>query len=140
MNYFIDKKRTELNIFGKPEISRGSLSRLQSHDWPGNIRELENCVERELIKVIAGNDNLLRFSDYSENKKYSSESTGLSDNENDYLLTADELFEIHVKKVLKKTNGKIQGEDGAAKILGLNPSTFRNRLRKLGIPFGKSLN
>jgi transcriptional regulator with GAF, ATPase, and Fis domain len=43
----------------------------------------------------------------------------------------------HIESVLQLTNGKIQGKDGAAALLGMPPSTLRNRMRKLGITFGK---
>jgi transcriptional regulator with GAF, ATPase, and Fis domain len=43
----------------------------------------------------------------------------------------------HILQALQSTNGKIQGTDGAAALLEVNPSTLRHRLRKLGIPFGR---
>lgn len=52
-------------------------------------------------------------------------------------LNLDEVMKRHIHKVLKLTRGKIQGEDGAAALLGLHPSTLRHRMRRLGIPFGK---
>ena len=44
----------------------------------------------------------------------------------------------HIRQVMKMANGKIEGKNGAAEILGINPATLRHRMRKLGIPFGRS--
>ena len=137
VKFFIDKKRVELNIPVKPEILKVGLEALKLHDWPGNIRELENCVERELIKIIGTGENVLKFNSFLNDMVSVLEKREQYKDDSNYLLTADELFKIHVKKVLKKTKGRIQGEDGAAHILGLNPSTLRNRLRKYNIPFGR---
>lgn len=53
------------------------------------------------------------------------------------VLNMDEAVINHIESVLEITNGKIQGDDGAAALLGMPPSTLRNRMRKLGIAFGK---
>ena len=52
------------------------------------------------------------------------------------VLGLDELFIRHVKKVLSMCNGKIHGPGGAAELLKINPSTLRNRMKKMGIPSG----
>ena len=44
---------------------------------------------------------------------------------------------MHIQKVLKITNGKIHGPGGAAELMGINPSTLRNRMNKLAIPYGR---
>jgi transcriptional regulator with GAF, ATPase, and Fis domain len=49
----------------------------------------------------------------------------------------DEVISHHILQVLSKTKGKINGADGAAAILGVNPSTLRNRMKKLGIDYGR---
>ena len=49
------------------------------------------------------------------------------------------MVSIHIRKVLTKTSGKIHGKDGAAALLGINPSTLRNRMNKLGIEYGRSV-
>jgi transcriptional regulator with GAF, ATPase, and Fis domain len=137
VEYFIDKKRKDLNISRRPKIAASAYSRLKNHDWPGNIRELENCVERELIRVIAGKGDILKFNDFTGTESVEKGGTDEILNSYDFNLTADDLFRIHVLKVLEKTGGRVQGQGGAAQLLGLNPSTLRNRLRKLDIPFGR---
>jgi transcriptional regulator with GAF, ATPase, and Fis domain len=54
------------------------------------------------------------------------------------VLNLDDIIVAHIEKVLKKTNGKIHGKDGAAFLLGVNPSTLINRMKKLGIKYRKS--
>lgn len=138
VEYFINRKSIELNIPFKPEISMEAFSSLKRHNWPGNIRELENTVERELIKTIGTGSKKLYFNEFADSIR-SRKVTENADEKEDsnFLVTADELFRIHVKKVMEITKGRIQGKGGAAEILGLNPSTLRNRLRKLKVPFGR---
>ncbi len=49
----------------------------------------------------------------------------------------DDVITRHIREVLVKTRGKIHGQDGAAKVLGINSSTLRNRMNKLGIKYGR---
>jgi len=49
----------------------------------------------------------------------------------------DGVISRHIRRVLSKTNGKVNGPDGAAAVLGINPSMLRNRMKKLGIDFGR---
>jgi len=55
----------------------------------------------------------------------------------DEFLNLDIVNARHIKKALKMTKGKIHGPTGAAELLGINPSTLRHRMRKLGIPQGR---
>jgi transcriptional regulator with GAF, ATPase, and Fis domain len=96
-----------------------SIKDLQDYSWPGNIRELENIVERA---VITSQDGKIAF-DLPQNKKILS----FMDQ------PMEKVEREHLLNVLKKTNWKIEGLNGAAEILNLNPSTLRGRLRKLQI-------
>lgn len=49
------------------------------------------------------------------------------------------MISYHIRRMLKMTKGKINGPDGAAKLLGINPGTLRHRMKKLGIPFARSV-
>ena len=106
-----------------------------TYRWHGNVRELENAVERALI---LNRGEALSFSDldtsHSQNTRYTSVPS------EDEPLSLDEAMAGHIRKVLDMTNGRVEGERGAAKLLGINPSTLRNRMLKLGIPFGKKAN
>jgi DNA-binding NtrC family response regulator len=107
-------------------ISPAFVERASAHDWPGNIRELENLVERAIIMSNgAVLDAVELFSQASPSEKAPSAAAGDA--------TLEEMERAHIRRVLEGTRWVIEGERGAARILGLNPSTLRGRLRKLGI-------
>jgi transcriptional regulator with GAF, ATPase, and Fis domain len=105
-------------------ISSAFLDRAAAYDWPGNIRELENVVERSMIMSRGGTLEAIElFSPSTERAPSASPGNG----------TLAEMERAHITRVLEGTHWVIEGEFGAARILGLNPSTLRGRLRKLGI-------
>jgi len=107
-------------------ISPAFVERAGAYDWPGNIRELENLVERAIIMSNGGVlDAVELFSPASPSEKAPSVAAGDA--------TLEEMERAHIRRVLERTRWVIEGERGAARILGLNPSTLRGRLRKLGI-------
>lgn len=97
------------------------MNTLQNYHWPGNVRELENVLERA---VINSSGPKLRLMD--ELKKPQMD-----------LPTAQKTLEAvereHIMRILDQTQWKVSGKNGAAEILGLNRSTLRARMRKLGI-------
>jgi DNA-binding NtrC family response regulator len=103
-------------------VSPAFVERARSHDWPGNVRELENVIERALI--MSGG-TLLDGSDvFSAAEKRPAPSTGQ---------TLESMERAYIVRVLEGAGWQIEGERGAARSLGLNPSTLRGRMRKLGI-------
>jgi PAS domain S-box-containing protein len=96
---------------------------LQRYDWPGNIRELENVIERG---VILSGDGTLRVDEALE--MHSPEPISAP---NRRALAAVE--RDHILGVLEQTNWRIEGNGGAAVILGLHPNTLRSRMKKAGI-------
>jgi len=107
-------------------ISPAFVERASAYDWPGNIRELENLVERaSIMSNGAVLDAIELFSQASPSEKAPSVAAGDA--------TLEEMERAHIRRVLERTRWVIEGERGAARILGLNPSTLRGRLRKLGI-------
>lgn len=105
-------------------VSQKSMSKLVEYSWPGNIRELENVVERSAIlspeSVIEIDESLVEGDDTAEKQPRS-------------LGTLEDIERAHIVRVLTETRWLIAGTTGAASILGLNPSTLRGRMRKLGI-------
>jgi len=130
VRHFVAAKGRELGMANPPTIAPGALVRLGDYDWLGNVRELENLVERELIRYPQGPllfDSILPTSDHSGGKEASL--LGPTD--------LDEVTARHIASVLRHTAGKIHGPGGAAELLGINASTLRNRMQKLGIPYGR---
>jgi transcriptional regulator with GAF, ATPase, and Fis domain len=54
-------------------------------------------------------------------------------------LILDEIVSNHIRQVLQTTSGRVHGPDGAARVLGINPSTLRKRMSKLGIAYGRRI-
>ena len=100
-------------------VSPAFLERAARHDWPGNIRELENVIERALI--MSGGALLDGDDVFSAAKAPVAEGT------------LEAMERAYIVRTLEGTQWQIEGERGAARILGLNPSTLRGRMRKLGI-------
>jgi formate hydrogenlyase transcriptional activator len=100
---------------------------LKAHDWPGNIRELQNFIERA---VLFSPGSVLRLPlDLKQMVKQNSESTSRS------LADADR---EHILETLKQTDWLIGGQDGAANRLGLPRTTLIYKMRKLGIEIRRS--
>jgi len=108
------------------EISDSALKSLLSYQWPGNIRELENLIERSI---------LLAKTDIIENIPLPAfDETKINPKSNDwYFKTIQENEREHIINVLEKCNGRIRGVGGASEILGLPPTTLASRMQKLGI-------
>jgi chemotaxis protein methyltransferase CheR len=97
------------------------MNALQNYHWPGNVRELENVLERA---VINSSGSKLRLVDE------------LKTQQKDLSTTQKKLEAVereHIVRILEQTQWKVSGKNGAAEILGLNRSTLRARMRKLGI-------
>lgn len=108
------------------DISAEAMEKLMRYDWPGNIRELENFIERA---VLLASGPVIRDIQLPEIPKVAS---GYSMQEQ-RIKTIEENERDHIISALKKCNGKISGEGGAAELLNINVSTLNSRIKKLGI-------
>ena len=113
------KKYNKPNLFFTPEVEK----KLLLYNWPGNIRELKNVIERA---VILSKGERLELNLTGETKPVELD-------EASELVTLDEHQRRYIEYVLKKTGGKIYGRGGAAEILGINRGTLYARMRKLGL-------
>ena len=140
VQYFVRKKGVEMGLRHMPSLAKGDLDRLMSYSWPGNIRELENTVERS---IILSRDRSLTFNDLDapERQQTAFPSTKIMGHERKLQIgdmpSLDQVISKHIQMALEISKGKVGGEGGAAIRLGVNPSTLRKRMRKLGIPFGR---
>ncbi len=136
VHHFIERKTRELGIKARPSLSPQAVESLMAYNWPGNVRELQNIVERSLI-LSRGDE--LKF----EIEPIPHKPLPLEGKENEVVEGSErppvleELVARHIRQVLKITGGKVEGDEGAAQLLGLNPSTLRNKMRKLKIPYGR---
>jgi len=105
-------------------VASDTLAALQDYHWPGNVRELENVIERA---VIISQGSTLTVPDQFDTHHKSEEASGSE------VKALGELEHDHIAKVLQQTGWRIEGKSGAAVILGINASTLRARMRKLGI-------
>lgn len=134
--YFMEKKAQEMNLSKQPILASGALDRLQAYHWPGNVRELENIVERTIIRNMVGTaSNALEFS--TLHSKLTGNQQQISSNNPKGSILLDDVTRHHILEVLKMVDGKVKGTNGAAALLGINPSTLRNRMQKLNIPYGR---
>ena len=131
-HYFMERKSRELKLPGPLPLADGVIDRLMAYHWPGNVRELENVIERALI---LSKGTPITFDDLIGEKPAESPST--SGGVQDRPLKLDEAMSQHICRVLEMTKGKVHGKGGAAEVLGINPSTLRNRMNQLGIPYGR---
>ncbi len=132
VHHFMQRKSRELRLPEPPPLARGAIDRLVAYPWPGNVREMENVIERALI-VSKGAP--LTFDDLAREKP--SETSLPPSGTQDAPLKLDEAMSRHILRVLEMTKGKVHGKGGAAEVLGINPSTLRNRMNQLRIPYGR---
>ena len=127
VNFFLSKfgKKLGKELHG---VSRKAMDSLTHYKWPGNIRELQNVIERAVVlatgPILNIDDSMIQSSDSVQEAVIDS----LENVERD-----------HIVRALNETNWVIHGKKGAAEILGINPSTLRSRMDKLGIKRARSI-
>ncbi len=136
-HFFMEKKSGEMNLSDHPVLAYGTLDELQKYHWPGNVRELENLVERTIIlNMTQAPGKPLTFEPLSSTSNVPEQQTMQQRTAGPLIL--DEVMSHHIRAVLNMTEGIVQGEKGAAALLGINPNTLRNRMKKLGIAYGRN--
>jgi transcriptional regulator with GAF, ATPase, and Fis domain len=127
--HFIQRSVKELRC-PKPRLTRAGILRLQSYDWPGNIRELRNVIERAVILARGG---VLEF-DLPIRDAPPTRSTRPPADDNAEFLTEIEVRQRERENlliVLDKTGWKIKGPDGAAELLGVKATTLLSRMKTM---------
>ncbi|MBU2939168.1 sigma 54-interacting transcriptional regulator [Lacinutrix sp. C3R15] len=122
VEHFVDKFN---KAYGKSiqYITDDAMNKLKAYNWPGNIRELENLIER--ASILSNTDTLIvpGFESSAQKAKPI----------NNKDLSLDAVQRNHIVQVLEQCNWKISGPNGAADVLKLKPSTLRDRMTKLKI-------
>jgi PAS domain S-box-containing protein len=125
--HFLKQTSQRLNMPGR-RLRNSDIERLQHYSWPGNIRELQNVIERALITSTGADLNM----DLPDEPKSSLPlPTALSTVMTDAQLR--DLERSNMLAALKATHGKLFGKGGAAELLGLKPTTLASRLKRLEI-------
>ena len=132
VQHFLMKKAREMDLADIPSLATGAIDRLRNYHWPGNVRELQNTVERALILAKG---SVLAFDDLGLTTNYISNSNLPTDIED--IQGLEEAVRKQIIKALDMTGGRVGGEKGAAKLLKMNPSTLRSKMRRLAVPFGR---
>jgi formate hydrogenlyase transcriptional activator len=135
--------------FGKAVegVSQSAMEALVRYSWPGNIRELQNMIERSVVlsqgPVLVFDPGMLPTLSVENDRRaparsadrdrapahdHSREAAGLAG-----AASLEEVERRHIRAVLDQTKGVIEGAKGAAKILNLHPNTLRSRMKKLGV-------
>lgn len=117
-------------------VAPSFAERARAHDWPGNVRELENLVERALILSNGGlldGSELLGTPAGAPALAAGATTDPAAGATPGGAATLEEVERAHIRAVLDRTGWKIEGDVGAARLLGLNPSTLRGRMRKLDV-------
>ncbi len=125
VRYFLDKFARKMNKSIR-DLSPNARERLLQYSWPGNIRELQNVIERATILArgpLLEIDNALELRLDDQDAKNASQP----------LASLEAMERAYILQVLESTGWVIEGESGAAAILDLNPSTLRSRMQKLNI-------
>src|SRR6185369_5533031 len=123
VNHFVAKFNKKIGK-GIATVSKETMNSLQEYHWPGNVRELESVIERA---IITSPGTALKVLDRFDTAGKTEELAGA-----DVKALADVEYD-HILQVLLKTGWRINGKNGAALLLGLNPSTLRARMQKYGI-------
>jgi formate hydrogenlyase transcriptional activator len=122
VNFFLSKFAKSL---GKEVrgVSQKSMENLSRYTWPGNIRELQNVIERAVVlakgPVVQVDQSMLRAEEPIAGSSF--------------IDTLENNERSHIIRALSETSWVIHGKKGAAELLGINPSTLRSRMEKLGI-------
>jgi transcriptional regulator with GAF, ATPase, and Fis domain len=132
-NHFISLASRKFNKTIKP-LSQNIISKFQKYDWPGNIRELQNLIERAIIISQDGRIKLdipeANKEDGFANKKQSSEFVG------EEVIPEKEMKrreKVNIVRALNQCGGKIYGDNGAANLLGVKPTTLTTRIKAMGL-------
>lgn len=119
-----------------PRLSTSNLKQLEDYDWPGNVRELQNVIERAVITSQGGPLHFVFPEESCLTDSTKAVAVGVWRDDVQEVVPESEMKRRerqNIEVALKKSNGKIYGEGGAAQLLGIKPTTLCSRMRKMNI-------
>lgn len=121
--FFVDRFATRTGKAGMT-LTVKAIDALLAYNWPGNVRELEHFMERTVLlnKGMIIEQIALPAAIESDDSDQSRKIRTIDENEREYIL-----------KILKRCNGRVSGEGGAAELLGLPATTLNSKMKRLGI-------
>ncbi|GAB4029194.1 sigma 54-interacting transcriptional regulator [Spirosoma jeollabukense] len=125
-SHFISKYATRVGKEIK-SLTSSVLREMQRYHWPGNIRELEHLIERS---VLLTKGDTLKIVDIPKTNPALQEQQLFPDKK---ITTLHENERAHILRIIKLCNGKIHGQNGAATLLGIPPSTLHSKMKKLNL-------
>lgn len=135
-SFFVERfsRQFAKRITGVAQETMGLLSR---YSWPGNIRELQNVIERAVVlcpgTVLRLGSDLLPATNQKADGEDAVNTAGNCSAPEEPPTSLEHVEKNHILEVLRRTRGVIEGPRGAAKILNLHPNTLRSRMKKLRI-------
>lgn len=130
VKHFINKVCRRINK-PQPKVSLAQMQLLEQYTWPGNIRELENIIERQIILAKGDKITFDILAKQTNNTQVPVKTVAPSE-----LMSATQhkaLEKSNIEKALQHCKGKIYGKDGAAELLGLKPTTLSSKIKKYEI-------
>ncbi|MEO6315255.1 MAG: sigma-54 dependent transcriptional regulator [Chitinophagaceae bacterium] len=126
VNYFLEQYCRKC---GKPlmSVAQSLMTEMIDYSWPGNIRELQHVIERNVLLSTGDTIRELQLSSRTTNLSVTPQGETLT------VRTIDENEREYILKILKQCSGKITGDDGAAALLKIPPSTLNSKIKRLGI-------
>jgi formate hydrogenlyase transcriptional activator len=128
VHYFVGRYATKIGR-AITRVSPETMRRLEAYPWPGNVRELENVIERAVI-LSRGPDLEVPPEAVPTDPAVAAVTAERSATDPEAL---HEVERQHIVAVLKRTGWRVDGPNGAARVLNMHPSTLRSRMQKLGI-------
>jgi transcriptional regulator with GAF, ATPase, and Fis domain len=127
--YFARRQAQEMNLPYSVRFAPEAMEQLANYDWPGNIRELKNVIERALITCQGEPLTFAHLIMPGERRSPVAEPVAVGQE----FVPLNEMIASHIRAALKLSRGRVEGRGGAAQLLGLHPSTLRAKMRKHGI-------
>ncbi|WP_419655517.1 sigma-54 interaction domain-containing protein [Desulfosarcina variabilis] len=133
--HFVEKLSRKLNV-PPPQLTQANILDLQSYDWPGNVRELENTVERAIILSRSTSLNFSAMQDFALTDTEPQVDIAANPQIRDSVLSAEAMQQFerqNTVNALRQCKWKIYGNDGAAHLLGIKPTTLIERMKRMRI-------